>query len=633
MQSLSAQSKVRLILLADNEANRLACRQALNQHQDCTFVIFEAETACEALKLARKCQPDCVLLGHRLPDMHSADFLAELVESSRDSTLPVVMLAVADTPAAPETNRSSYLIRVTGNSALQGLSAEILSALREQQAIREQAQALAKLRESEAKYRNLVQHLPVITYIASLDTPGKLLYLSPQISQLGYPAEDWLKDPNGLLQRVVTDDLAGTIEAYAHTYEHHAPLRCEYRLVDNTGKIRWFLDEANVVRDETGASLFLQGVLVDISKDKENEQELAYYRQRLEELVFQRTQQLERQCEILRTANANLDQTLIALKKANADLRNSETRFRLLLEAAGDGIIGLDGEGSCTFVNRSALAILGYAKDEILGQDIQTLLDRMAALAHGHSKEESWLESLLRDCANSNNIETFQRKDGSRFLAECASYPIECNGVIDSQVLVFRDVTESQAQFRKLVYHASHDPLTGLANRSEFERRLLRVLAGMQTGDKMHVLCFLDLDHFKSINDAYGHAAGDHVLRSFGALLTSKLRQRDTLARLGGDEFVLLLEHTTLDQANGIASELCKCVRNMRLIWGNQKFSISASIGITALAGSDNDLADVLNHADCACYEAKKKGRNRIHVFNCLPHPSKQFPLCDGRRL
>lgn len=489
--------------------------------------------------------------------------------------------------------------------------------------LQEQSKALEKLRESEAKYRALVQQLPVITYIASLESPGKLLYVSPQISLLGYPPEYWLDAPLGLLKRVHKDDLDVTIEAYNHSYEHCAPLRCEYRLVKNDGTIRWILDEANVVRDENGQCLCLQGVLVDITKDKEAEQELLYYRQRLEELVVQRTEQLEKQCTILRTANTHLDKTLIELKQANSELRNSELRFRLLLESVGDGIVGLDAKGHCTFVNRSALAMLGYSKDEVLNQDIRSMLGQLNVPESVNSKDESWLHNLLRDCSIQCDIKFFNRKDGSRFLVDCTSYPIEWDGLIDSSVLVFRDATESQARIWNLAYQASHDPLTGLLNRNEFERRLTRVLADMHSDENSHALCFLDLDHFKNINDAYGHATGDHVLRTFSALLASKLRQRDTLARLGGDEFALLLEHTTLDQAICIANELCESVCTLNFAREEHEFSVSVSIGITSLARGDGNLTDVLSHADRACYEAKNLGRNQTYSYrkrtlNCI---------------
>lgn len=624
MFSASTKTNIRLLLLDDSLANRLTCKQALSQRQDCAFVIFERESSHSGLKLAPTHQPDCMLLDNRLPDMQDVEAVSALEEHCDYQTLPVFVLPIADTAGSGTPTDKFNLF---DNAILNELPMELFRATREQQTINERSRTLDQLRESEAKYRTLVHQLPVITYIASLETPGKLLYVSPQISQLGYAADDWLNDTNGLIKHVHKDDLSITIEAYSHTHEHHAPLRCEYRLVGSDGNSRWFLDEANVVRDDSGESLFLQGVLVDITKDKATEQELFYYRQRLEELVLRRTEQLEKQCAILKNANVNLDNTLLELKKTNSELRGSEMRFRLLLESVGEGIIGLNAEGNCTFVNHSALTMLGYSQAELLGQDIQSMLGRAGSIDQVQKKQESWLQNILCESTNPSNLKTFIRKDGSHFLAECSPYPVELDELVDSLVLVFRDVTASQAQIQNLAYRASHDPLTGLVNRDEFEQRLIRVLAGIDTGKHEHVLCFLDLDHFKHINDSYGHAAGDHVLKSISALLTSKLRQRDTLARLGGDEFALLLEHTTFDQANGIADELCKCLHNMRFTWANREFSVSASIGITALLNADGDFTNVLRDADCACYEAKKKGRNQIHAFtyrslSCLELPA-----------
>lgn len=615
MQSLPAKSTISLLIWANNPMNRLACKSALSQHWNYSFVILDAEIGAQGLKT----------LHNHPSDIQGGELLSELVQPFPSRMQLIDMQHEAENIAVQPANPGGVLIGFSANNFCIGLSAKLLRAKHEAPASEENFEALDKLRESEAKYRNLVQQLPVITYITSLETPGRLLYVSPQISQLGYAADDWLDAPEGLLKHVHPQDLSVTIEAYAHTYEHHSPLRCEYRLVDQHGRNRWFLDEANVVRDENGDSLFLQGVLVDITKDKETEQELRYYRERLEELVVKRTQQLEKQCEVLRSANANLDQALIELRKINAELLNSETRFRLLLESAREGIIGLDGAGNCTFVNNSALAILGYAGADILGQHIQTMLDWGFSDAMRPS-EEPWLDSLLHDCANPNNIQTICRKDGSRFLVEYAAYPIATNGVVDSSVLVFRDVTESQSQFRKLAYQASHDPLTGLLNRSEFERRLNRVLNNMHSDAQQHALCFLDLDYFKSINDCYGHAAGDHALRCFSRLLKSHLRQRDTLARLGGDEFVLLLEHTTSDRAYEIVHQVCESLRNLRMSWIDQEFSLSASIGIAALGG-DSEIVTAMAHADSACYQAKKNGRDQIYVFRHLPAKYSELPM------
>jgi PAS domain S-box-containing protein len=199
---------------------------------------------------------------------------------------------------------------------------------------------------AETKYRAVVEQIPVITYIASLETPVKLLYVSPQISQLGFPVEDWLDDPQGLLKRIHPDDLALTIEAYTHTYQHHVPLRCEYRLSNHDGNSFWFLDQANVVFNEAGGGGFLHGVLVDITNYKETRQELSYYRRRLEELVCQRTEQLEKQCMILKSANANLDAALIELKQANSNAQKSMTASHaqiqsLAYQASHDPLTGL----------------------------------------------------------------------------------------------------------------------------------------------------------------------------------------------------------------------------------------------------------------------------------------------------
>jgi diguanylate cyclase (GGDEF)-like protein len=290
-----------------------------------------------------------------------------------------------------------------------------------------------------------------------------------------------------------------TIEAYALTYEHHVPLRCEYRLIDHDGHSCWFLDKANIVINAAGESLFLQGVLVDITKNKQTEQDLSFYRQRLEEMVYQRTEQLEKKCMILMSANANLDAALIELKQANS-----------------------------------------YAQ---------------------------------------------------------------------------KSITACHAKIQDLAYQASHDPLTGLVNRRAFEKRVARVLTSAQPDYFQHALCYLDLDHFKHINDNYGHAAGDELLQKISSLLTSKLRQRDNLARIGGDEFALLLEHTALDQARNIADSLCESLRNFSFTWEGTDCSVSASIGLTVLTRAVQDVGELLKNADIACYRAKKKGRNQVEVF------------------
>ncbi|MEC4748842.1 EAL domain-containing protein [Methylomicrobium sp. Wu6] len=612
MNDLTNQPIIRLLVVDDDKIDRLACKRILAKESDCQFVIFEAETGVQGLELARDRQPDCILLDHHLPDLNGLEFLAELTKETGELPMPVIMLTVSDhamiAVEALKLGARDYVVKDSDRESLQWLPAVVFRALREQQVINAKA-------EAEAKYRTLVEQIPAITYIASLESLGKLLYVSPQIEQLGFPPEVWIDEPQGLLKRIHADDRSEAIEAYSQTYESHIPLRCEYRLVKSDGQARWFLDEANVVHDEAGGTLFLQGVLVDITKDKETEQELFYYRRRLEELVARRTEQLEKQCVILNSANANLDKALCERWHAEAALRASETRFRLLLESAGDGILGIDVEGRCTFVNRSALAMLGYTQEELLGQDTHATIYYSDAEGLPAPPGQWGVYAAFREGVPHRSTEIFRRKNSGSFPVECSSYPIQLDGQVTGAVLVFRDVTELHALNRNLYFLASHDPLTGLFNRTEFEQRASRVLASAREDQSEHVLCYLDLDQFKIINDTCGHSAGDELLRALGTFLKSKLRQRDTLARLGGDEFALLMEHCSLDQAWRIATELCESIRSYRFVWEGKAFSVGASIGMASLTGADSDISVVLVAADTACYMAKEKGRNRVHIF------------------
>ncbi len=181
-------------------------------------------------------------------------------------------------------------------------------------------------------------------------------------------------------------------------------------------------------------------------------------------------------------------------------------------------------------------------------------------------------------------------------------------------VLVFRDVTQQRLMNRAILHHANHDPLTGLVNRREFERRLEHALSGCREHGVPHVLCYLDLDQFKVVNDTAGHAAGDEVLRQVRNVLTSRIRERDTLARLGGDEFGLLLENCPLDKGIEIAESLVTSMRSYRFTWREQPFPLGVSIGLTPITPAAESISHLLSGADIACYTAKSLGRDQIHV-------------------
>lgn len=178
------------------------------------------------------------------------------------------------------------------------------------------------------------------------------------------------------------------------------------------------------------------------------------------------------------------------------------------------------------------------------------------------------------------------------------------------------DISERKSMDQKLSYQASHDHLTGLIGRVEFENRATRLLSTIITEKTKHAMCFLDLDQFKVINDTCGHPAGDELLRQLGKLLQGIIRKRDTLARLGGDEFGVLMEHCSLEQANRVAEDILKAVMSYKFVWGSNVFRIGVSIGLVAVTEATGDFSNLFRQADAACYMAKDLGRNRIHIYN-----------------
>ncbi len=183
-----------------------------------------------------------------------------------------------------------------------------------------------------------------------------------------------------------------------------------------------------------------------------------------------------------------------------------------------------------------------------------------------------------------------------------------------SLILLAIEDNTGNKEAEKLSYQATHDPLTGLINRGEFERRFQRVLHTAETQDP-HALLYLDLDQFKLVNDTAGHRAGDELLRQLAAVLEAKTRKRDTLARLGGDEFGVLLEHCAPEQALRIARGLVQAVQEFDFVWEAKRFTIGVSIGLVSIPDGGETLPEALSAADRACYAAKDKGRNRVHVY------------------
>lgn len=303
-------------------------------------------------------------------------------------------------------------------------------------------------------------------------------------------------------------------------------------------------------------------------------------------------------------------------KRIETALFAEKERAQVTLESIGDAVITTDGEGKVLYQNPVAERLTGWTDAQTRGLPLQAIFT-ITSEATGEAVDNPVRRCLAegRPVRLPEHVK-LTRRDGKEFAIDDSAAPIrDRHENIIGAVLVFHDVTQQRIMARQLSHEATHDALTGLVNRPEFERRVLRVLSSSRIDHSHHALCYLDLDQFKAVNDTCGHIAGDALLRQIGAALQQRLRQRDTLARLGGDEFGVLLEHCPVDQAMRIANELRETVGSFRFIWEGKPFPLGVSIGVVAISDSGDTLSDLLRKADAACYMSKELGRNQVHLY------------------
>jgi len=290
----------------------------------------------------------------------------------------------------------------------------------------------------------------------------------------------------------------------------------------------------------------------------------------------------------------------------------SEERRRLLA-AMGDGVYGVDQHGKCTFINPAALEMLQYAHDEIVGFDQHSLFHAFRESGAAYPAQECPITLTLSDGETRHLEEWFQRKDGMGFPVLLTVTPVESRGVREGAVVVFSDISERRRLETELRTQATTDALTGLANRRHFLSELERELSRIQRHPAQPAaVLMVDLDHFKRINDRYGHAIGDLVLRSFAELLQSLSRKSDKAGRLGGEEFSLLLPNSSMEQACQMANRLCASAAAMGIPTVQGELHYTVSVGVTMLEGTDRSVDGALARADAALYQAKNAGRNCI---------------------
>jgi diguanylate cyclase (GGDEF)-like protein/PAS domain S-box-containing protein len=402
-----------------------------------------------------------------------------------------------------------------------------------------------------------------------VDSTGRLVYVSPSAEELtgyttkeliGTPVTDFYMHPekrDEFLERLRTSK--GSLNNY------------EVELRHKQGHGVWVLINVRYFHDGKGHVAGIEGIIRDITSRKLTEQALEFERE----------------------------------------------KAQVTLKSIADGVITTDVHGHIEYMNPMASTITGWQAAAAKGIEIETVYHPIA-----DSEVVQEVSNPVTECLRSGesvmftNIRLLMRPDGREFAIRDSASPIRNQeGEIIGVVLIIHDVTHIRDMSQQLAFQASHDAHTGMLNRRAFEQRVLRALERSHKHGEQHVLCYMDLDQFKIINDTCGHIAGDTMLVQLAHTMQSFVRDGDTIARLGGDEFGLLLENCPLQRGLNIAEEIRESIANFRFVWQDKMFEIGISIGMVVLEQTSGDLTEVLSKADSACFIAKDKGRNCVYIY------------------
>jgi diguanylate cyclase (GGDEF)-like protein/PAS domain S-box-containing protein len=305
-------------------------------------------------------------------------------------------------------------------------------------------------------------------------------------------------------------------------------------------------------------------------------------------------------------------------KSLEVSLSRSKRQAQYTLESIAEGIITTDNDGKIDYMNQAAEVSIGTNRDDAVGHrigELFTLVDDADRRPLGDPVERCL---AMRRRVNMGRRAVMVTADGEHeHSVEITASPIRGPGnSVSGSVVVFHDVGEIRGLTRRMSYQATHDPLTGLINRREFERRLDEAMDDAHAEEAVHMLFYMDLDRFKAVNDSCGHLAGDNMLREVASLIREQVRDSDFVGRLGGDEFGALLIGCPIDKARQLASDICNAVADYRFVWKDKIFNIGISIGLVEISHVSGTLQDVMSAADSACYVAKQEGRGKVHVYS-----------------
>ncbi len=490
------------------------------------------------------------------------------------------------------------------------MAERMLAGRDEERALRERSAEQAREREVvEANYRSLVERLPAIVYSAEMGERGRWTYVSPQIEEiLGFTPQEWMADPETWLKRLHPDDRERALSQEREgVLGDRDPPSIDYRLLRRDGKAIWVLDEAVLVRDESGKPIW-HGVLYDITERKHAEREIE--------------RRAAQQAAVARLGER-------ALKGAGlAALIEDAAAFLAAGGGAGHSCVWefeeetgkLSLAASVGIGDREPQASISVGKDSPAGL---ALVSGQPVTVNDWSSETRFaLPSYLRDlgprCTIAAPIE-----GESQPLGVVEAHSDEPNAFSDQDMHfaqaaanVLAHATERQVAGEAIRHGSLHDPVTGLPNRPLFVDRLEHALDAARGRETPLVVYFLDLDHFKVINDSLGHDVGDEVLKAVVPRLRKQLRSVDTVARFGGDEFAILVEEVVDEaEATRIAERICNAFEGPFRVDGLEQH-LTASVGISISAPETGEPESLIRDAHAAMYRAKDRGRNRSELFD-----------------
>lgn len=296
-------------------------------------------------------------------------------------------------------------------------------------------------------------------------------------------------------------------------------------------------------------------------------------------------------------------------------LAAEKERAQATLKAIADGVVSVAPDGAVDYLNPAAERILGWSSGEAVGEAVASVFVPVGhrpppPASEGVAGLSAWLHAV------SEAPVSLRKRNGEECVVQMSVAVVADNeGRPQGLVLTFRDTSQTAALLRELAYRASHDSLTGLYNREEFERQLKRLVNDAAAGGGPHAMCYLDLDQFKLVNDTCGHAAGDALLKDVAQALKGQVGQSDALARLGGDEFGLILPDCRSSEAVRRAQAVVDVLTRLRFEWSERQFSCAGSIGVVPIGKGSGNHEAIMMAADAACYVAKDHGRGRVHLF------------------